>query len=79
MSNSNKVTVDKLGSAIMKYLQEYKEDIEENVKELSDKNIKEARNELKSISPKTNRTVIIKGGTVVTPRKLFKILECKEW
>ena len=79
MSNSNKVSVDNLSSAIAKYLQEYKEDIEEDVKEVADKNIKEARNELKSISPRTNRTVRLKGGTTVAPRKLFKIMECKKW
>lgn len=79
MSNSNKVSVDKLSSELMKYLQEYKEDIEEDVKEVADRNIKEARDELKSISPKAKRTVILKGGTRVTPRKLFEIMECKKW
>lgn len=71
MPNSNKVSVDNLSNAIMEYLQEYKEDIEDDVKELSDKNIKEAKNELKQISPKSNKTVKLKGGTTVAPRKLF--------
>lgn len=60
MSNSNRIVADKLNSAIMKYLQEYKEDIEEDVKELADKNIKEARAELKSISPKAKKRVYLR-------------------
>lgn len=76
---SNKVSVDNLSSAIMKYLQEYKEDIEDDVKELADKNIKEARDELKSISPKAKKEVRLKGGGVVAPRKLCKILGYKKW
>lgn len=60
MSNSNRVTVDKLSSAVMEYLQEYKEDIDNDVKELADKNIKEARNELKSISPKSKKKVYLR-------------------
>lgn len=70
MSNSNKVSIDNLSSAIMKQLQEYKEDIEEDVREVADKNTKEARNELKAISPMANKTVRLKGGTTVVPRKL---------
>lgn len=70
MSNSNKVSVDNLSSAIMTYLKEWREDIEEDVKELADKNIKEARSELKSISPKAKKTVKLKGGGSVVPRKL---------
>ena len=65
MSNSNKVTVDNLSSEIMKYLTEYKEDINDEVKEVSDKIIKEAKNELKVISPKAKRNVKLKGGKVV--------------
>lgn len=75
MSNSNKVSIDNLSSEIMKALQNYKDDISDEVKEVSDKLIKEASKELKSISPKSNRTVKLKGGTTVTPRKLCKILE----
>ena len=70
MSNSNKVSIDNLSSAIMEYLQEYKEDINDEVQEASDKLTKEARNELKSISPKAEKTVKLKGGTTVVPRKL---------
>lgn len=79
MSNSNKVSIDNLSSAIMETLQEYKDDISEDVKEISDKLIKEASKELRSISPKANRTVKLKGGTTVVPRKLCKILEYKKW
>lgn len=75
MSNSNKVPIDNLSSAIMEALQEYKDDINDEVKEISDKLIKEANKELKSISPKANRTVKLKGGTTVVPRKLCKIME----
>lgn len=75
MSSSNKVSIYNLSSKIMEYLQDYKEDINEEVKEVSDKLIKEASKELKSISPKANRTVKLKGGTSVEPRKLCKILE----
>ena len=42
MSNSNKVSVDNFSSKLMEYLQEYKEDISEEVKNTSDKLIKEA-------------------------------------
>lgn len=79
MSNSNKVSIDNLSSAIMETLQEYKDDISKDVKEISDKLIKEASKELRSISPKANRTVKLKGGTTVVPRKLCKILEYKKW
>lgn len=68
MSNNNKVSIDNLSSAIMEYLQEYKEDIDEEVREVADKNIKEAKNELKQISPKSDKTVTLKGGTTVVPR-----------
>lgn len=60
MSNSNKVSIDNLSSAILKQLQEYKDDISEEVKEASDKLIKEARDELKSISPKANKRVYLR-------------------
>lgn len=65
MSNSNKVAIDKLSSTIMKYLTEYKEDIEEDVKEVANKNTKEAQKELKQISPRADRTVKLRGGTTV--------------
>jgi len=79
MSNSNRVSVDNLNSALMKYLQEYKENIEDDVKEVADKNIKEAKNELKSISPRANKTVKLRGGGSVEPRKLCKVLDYEEW
>lgn len=79
MSNSNKVTVDKLSPEILKILLEYKDDIDEEVKETSDKLIKEASKELKSISPRAKKTVRLKSGTVVTPRKLCKVMACKKW
>lgn len=85
MSNSNKVTVNNLSSAIMKYLQEYREDIQKEVKELTDKNIKEAKNELKSISPKSSRTVHLRksnnteDSNIVKSRKLCKIMDHKKW
>ena len=72
MSNSNKVKPADLSNAIMKYLQEYKEDIEEDVVDISNKVIKEAKAELKSISPKANKTVKLKGGTTVAPGSYAK-------
>lgn len=75
MSNSNKVSIDNLSSAIMEYLQDYKEDIKDDVVETSNKLIKEASKELRQISPKAGKTVKLKGGTTVAPRKLCKILE----
>ncbi len=78
MSNSNKVSINNLSSEIMKALQKYKDDISDEVKEVSDKLIKEASKELRSISPKANKTVKLKGGTSVAPRKLCKILEYKK-
>jgi gas vesicle protein len=75
MSNSNKISVDKLNSEIMKYLKECKEDIEDDVKEVSSKIIKEVKNELKQISPKAKKTVRLRGGTIVESRELCKIME----
>lgn len=75
MSNSNRVDINKLSSKIMEYLQDCKEDIDEEVKEVSDKLIKEASKELKSISPKSDRTVKLKNRTSIVPRKLCKIME----
>lgn len=60
MSNSNKVSIDDLSSVVMKQLQEYKEDITDDVEETSDKITKEARDELKSISPKANKRVYLR-------------------
>lgn len=79
MSNSNKVSIDELSSSIMKALQDYKEDITEEVKETSDKLIKEVSKELKQMSPKSNKTVRLRGGAKVAPRKLCKIMEHKKW
>lgn len=85
MSNSNKVSIDKLGTEIMKALTEYKEDINEEVKEISDRLIKEANNELKTISPKTNKRVYLRKFSStgesdwVEPRKLCEIMEYKKW
>lgn len=79
MSNSNKVSIDNLSSEIIKCLTEYKDDITDEAKELSDKAIKEANKELKQVSPKAKRTVKLKGGTSVSPRKLFKVLEYEKW
>ena len=78
MSNSNKVSVDNFSSKIMEYLQEYKEDISEEVKNTTNKLVKEAAGELRHISPKAKRTVKLRGGTVVEPRKLCEILEYKK-
>lgn len=78
MSNSNKVSVDNFSTKLMEYLQEYKEDISEEVKNTTDKLIKEAAGELRQISPKAKRTVKLRGGTVVEPRKLCEILEYKK-
>lgn len=60
MSNSNKVSVDKLTSAILEQLQNYKEDIEDDVVKLSNEITKEARDELKRISPKANKRVYLR-------------------
>lgn len=79
MSNSNKVCIDNLSSQLMKYLQEFKEDIDDEVKKTSNKTIKEATKELKQVSPKTGKIVKLKGKITVEPRKLCKILEYKEW
>ena len=60
MSNSNKVSVYNLSSAIMKALTDYKSDIDDDVKELADQNTKKARDELKSISPKAKKKVYLR-------------------
>ena len=66
MLNSNRVKPDELSKALLEYLQDYKEDIDEEVVELSNKYIKEARKELKSISPVSSKDVRLKGGGVQT-------------
>ncbi len=60
MSNSNKVSINNLGSEIMKYLKEYKEDIDDEVKETTNTLIKEACKELKQISPKADKVVYLR-------------------
>lgn len=60
MSNNKKVTADSFSSAVMNYLQDYKEDIFEDVKELADKYSKEAQRELRDISPKAKKKVYLK-------------------
>lgn len=72
MSNSNRVSPENLSKVIQKYLEDYKEDIDEEVVELSNKNIKEARNELKVISPKAKKNVHLKGGDVQIPASYAK-------
>lgn len=79
MSNSNKISIDNLSSQLMRYLQEFKEDIDNEVKETSDKVIKEATKELRQISPEANKIVKLKDKTTVMPRKLCKVLEHKKW
>lgn len=59
---SNKISIDKLGTEIQKYLNEYKEDIEDEVVILSNKYSKEARKELINISPKSKKNVHLKVG-----------------
>lgn len=84
MSNSNRVSIDNLSSKIMEYLQEYKEDISEEVKNTTNKLIKEAAGELKHISPKAKKRVYLRKWKIqgisdwVEPRKLCKILEYKK-
>lgn len=72
MSNSNRVTPENLSKAIQEYLKDYKEDIEDDVVELSNKYIKEASKELKSISPKAKKNVHLKGGGVQIPGSYAK-------
>lgn len=71
MSNSNKVSIDKLSAEIMEALTEYKEDINEEVKEVSDKLIKEASQELKQISPKAEGITYLRKGS--EPQKSRKL------
>lgn len=71
MSNSNKVSIDKLSAEIMKALTEYKEDINEEVKEVSDKLIKEASQELKQKSPKAEEMTYLRKGS--EPQKARKL------
>lgn len=60
MSNKVHTTLDGLENEIMKYLKEYKEDINDDVKELSKRIIKEATQELKQISPKAKKRVYLR-------------------
>ena len=58
--NSNRISVDKLSTEIMKMLTEYKEDINEEVESLSKKYVNKACSELKSISPVSKEKVQLK-------------------
>lgn len=49
---SKKVAVDNLSDAVLKYLNEYREDIQDDVEELTDSTIKMAKSELSAISPR---------------------------
>lgn len=62
MSNKNKAstTIDNLSNEIMKVLQEYKEDINDEVRGIAKQTIKEATNELKQISPKASKRVYLR-------------------
>lgn len=64
MSNKVSCSIDDLSNEIMKALKDYKEDITEDVKELSNQIIKEATNELKSISPRSSKKVYLRKWSV---------------
>lgn len=64
---SKKVSVSNLNKAIADYLDEYREDIEEDVVESSDKLIKEARAEVQAKSPK-DTGAYAKGWTIATEK-----------
>jgi len=49
---SNKIKPDELEKRVMDYLQNYKEDIDEEVMETVDEVTKQARDELKQVSPR---------------------------
>lgn len=49
---SNKIKAEDLQNAVMKALTEYREDIEDDVKEATDSIVKEAKEELKKTSPR---------------------------
>lgn len=75
MSNSNKVSVNKLSNELIKYLTKYKEDIEEEVTKTANEVAFDAQHELKTISPKANKNVYTRkwqiqkvSGEVISPR-----------
>lgn len=59
---SKKVTVDNLSNAVLKYLNEYREDIQDDVEELTDSTIKMAKAELKAKSPPKDVTGVYRSG-----------------
>ena len=69
---SKKCKPEQMTDILTEYLLELKGDIEEDVVDISNKVIKEAKVELKSISPKANKTVKLKGGTTVAPGSYAK-------
>lgn len=56
---SNSIEANLLGKEIMKYLEEYQEDISEAVEEVADRVGKKAVAELKQISPKRSEKTIL--------------------
>lgn len=61
---SKKVTVDNFALEIANLLQEYGEDIEDDVKECTNNVIKEAKREIIANSPKSKKDVYLKGGKI---------------
>lgn len=62
----SKVSADQFEKAIEKYLNEYHEDINDEVRETATSIAKEVKTELQRISPKSEHDVILKGGEVHT-------------
>lgn len=76
--NSNRVIIDNLGLELRKILDSYVEDIEEDVVELTDKYTNSAKEELKSISPKSKRKVGVSTGIFQNPGDYAKSWSIKK-
>lgn len=72
MSNSNRISIDNLSEEIYNMLFNYKEEIEEDVKEISDEMTKQAKIKLKRISPKKTAKYS-KSWTIKTGQKAKEI------
>lgn len=62
--SKGKISIGQLSNEVQKALMEWKADINEDVRELTDKNIKEATKTLKARSNVSKHDVVLKGGRV---------------
>ena len=77
--SSNKTSIENLSAEIMKQLTEYKEDIEEDVITLANKNIKEASEYAKSWSTKNGKKLKEVYSKIVYNKEFYRLTHLLEF